>query len=146
VELAILGPTGQVLFNRVINPQARIDPVARSIHRIQDDELAAAPTLPEVWPDILQTLAGRTLIVTYNVEFDAGIIKQDVACYHLELPPIEWECLMLKYASYIGDWSNYWHSYRWRPLPDGNHRALGDARAALALLKRMAQPVFENDL
>jgi hypothetical protein len=120
VELAILDPTGQVLFNRVINPQARIDPVARSIHRIQDDELAAAPTLPEVWPDILQALAGHVLIITYNVEFDSGIIKQDAARYHLELPPIEWECLMLKYASYVSDWSNYWHSYRWQPLPDGD--------------------------
>ncbi len=60
--------------------------------------IAAAPTLPEVWPDILQALAGRALIVTYNVEFDAGILKQDAARYHLELPQIEWECLLPFFA------------------------------------------------
>ena len=37
-----------------------------------------------------------------------------------------------------GDWSEYWGDYRWYPLPGGNHRAVGDALAALALMQRMA--------
>lgn len=28
---------------------------------------------------------------------------------------------------------------RWQPLPGGDHSALGDARATLAVLKRMAE-------
>ena len=39
---------------------------------------------------------------------------------------------------YVGDWSDYWHDYRWYPLPGGNHRAVGDALSALALMQRMA--------
>ena len=39
---------------------------------------------------------------------------------------------------YCCDWSEYWGDYRWYPLPGGNHRAVGDALAALALMQRMA--------
>jgi DNA polymerase III epsilon subunit-like protein/rubredoxin len=145
VEIAILDPTGRILFNRVINPQTPIDPEARAIHQIKDAELATAPTLPEVWSEILQTLAGRTLILTYNAEFDSRILERDAARYQLPLPSLIWECLMLRYAQYVGEWSDYWHSYRWQPLPDGNHRALGDAQAALTLLRRMAKTLARNE-
>lgn len=44
-----------------------------------------------------------------------------------------------KYAEFCGEWSDYHNSYRWQPLYGGNHRALGDAIAALDLLKDIAK-------
>jgi DNA polymerase-3 subunit epsilon len=46
---------------------------------------------------------------------------------------------MLQYAAYVGDWSEYRGSYRRQPLPGGDHTALGDALACLALIKAMAK-------
>lgn len=52
---------------------------------------------------------------------------------------MRWECLMEVYAVVAGEWSDYFRSYKWQPL-GGGHRAMGDCRAALDLLLRMAQP------
>jgi DNA polymerase-3 subunit epsilon len=45
---------------------------------------------------------------------------------------------MKRYAQFVGEWSERYEDYRYQPLPGGDHRALGDARAALAVLRRMA--------
>lgn len=50
----------------------------------------------------------------------------------------DWQCLMEEYAVYYGEWSRYWRSYKWQPL-GGGHRALGDALAALRLLRYIAE-------
>lgn len=42
------------------------------------------------------------------------------------------------YAQYVGDWHDYYRSYRWMPL-EGNHSAIGDCQTALKRLKSMAQ-------
>ena len=45
---------------------------------------------------------------------------------------------METYAEWVGEWSDYFGSYKWQPLPGGDHDAVGDAQAALAVLRRMA--------
>jgi hypothetical protein len=44
---------------------------------------------------------------------------------------------MEEYAVFCGEWSDYWGGYRWQRMY-GGHRALGDAQAALQLLKNLA--------
>jgi DNA polymerase III epsilon subunit-like protein len=139
VELAVIDKTGTFLFHSLINPQAPIDPQARAIHGITDEELATAPTLPEIWEQFLTCLDGKTTIITYNADFDRSTIYRDAARYNLPLPKVTWQCLMHKYAQYYGEYSEYWQSYKWQPLPYGSHRATGDAQAALHLLHSMAQ-------
>jgi DNA polymerase-3 subunit epsilon len=53
-------------------------------------------------------------------------------------------CAMQWYAQYVGEWHDYWGNYRWQRLPGGDHSALGDARATLSLLKRMAAEVIHE--
>lgn len=86
----------------------------------------------------MPTLGGRTTIITYNAEFDKSTLERDAGRYGLIMPQVEWQCLMHRYAQYVGDYSEYWHDYRWQPLPDGPHRVLGDARAALEVMRHMA--------
>jgi rubredoxin len=104
-----------------------------------DEELSTAPTLPEVWPDFLKALEYRSIIVTYNADFDKSILKGDLARYQLLRRKWQWACLMERYSEYVGEYSEYHGDYRWQPLPGGNHRALGDAQAALDLLTAMAR-------
>jgi DNA polymerase-3 subunit epsilon len=51
---------------------------------------------------------------------------------------------MRQYAAFVGEWNEYHGNYRWQRLPGGDHSALGDARATLSLLKRMAAEVIHE--
>jgi DNA polymerase III epsilon subunit-like protein len=144
VEIAVVDREGNTLLHSLVNPQMPITEEARAVHGIGDNEVAHAPTLPEVWDAFMQALEGRSILVTYNTEFDKGILESEARRYGLIRSQQTWHCLMRKYAKYVGDWSDYWHDYRWYPLPDGNHRAVGDALAALALLQRMAAYATET--
>jgi DNA polymerase III epsilon subunit-like protein/rubredoxin len=138
MEIAIVNKDGSTLFQSLINPHAPITPEARAIHSISDEELATAPALPDIWEQILQALAGKTTIITYNADFDKTVLLRDMRRYKLVLPAITWVCLMEKYAEYYGEYSEHFGDYKWQPLPGGTHRAQGDARAALHLLRNMA--------
>lgn len=138
VEVAIIDRHGSTLFHSLVNPQRPITIEAQLVHGLTDADVAGAPILPQIWPDLMKALEGRAIIVTFNTEFDKGILDGDAARYELVRSKHTWHCLMRKYAKYCGDWSEYWHDYRWYPLPGGNHRALGDALAALELMRHMA--------
>ena len=47
-------------------------------------------------------------------------------------------CAMRQYAKYCGEWNSYYNNFKWQPLSGGDHSALGDCRATLELIKRMA--------
>lgn len=140
-EIAIVAPDGRILFQSLINPQWKVDHIARLVHKISDEELLAAPTLPQIWPQLLAALDGRKTIVTFNVDFDKSTIDRDAARYNLTRPKFQWQCLMLKYAAWCGNYSEYRHDYIWQSLPGGDHRAAGDALAALELIHIMASQV-----
>jgi DNA polymerase-3 subunit epsilon len=137
LELGIIDLEGNTLFHSLINPECRVSSGARAVHGISDEELEAAPTLPQVWLTIQEALAGRTLLLSYNADFDSSILDWSARRYQLEPLAHKWRCLMLLYSQYIGEWSEYHESYRWQKL-NGGHRALEDARAALAVLREMA--------
>jgi DNA polymerase-3 subunit epsilon len=132
VEIAVIDRQGSTLFHSLVSAQARM------VHSISDEELATAPTLPEIWPALLAALAGKSTIVSYNVDFDRSTLLRDAARYALDLPKFDWQCLMHNYAQYVGDWSEYHGDYRWQRLPGGDHRALFDALAALEVMRHMA--------
>ncbi len=137
VEIAVIAPNGSTLFHSLVNPPVAVESGARAVHGISDEELANAPVLPYLWPDLQAALAGRSLLLAYGADFDSSVM--DRAAHRYQLPELmqKWACLKLWYAQFCGDWSDYWHSYRWQPL-DGGHRALEDARAALVVLHNMA--------
>jgi DNA polymerase III epsilon subunit-like protein len=76
-------------------------------------------------------------LVAYNAAFDRERLTQSARRYGLEELPQEWACAMEAYAAYCGQWSNSHGSYTWIPL-HGSHRAVGDAQAALACIREMA--------
>lgn len=145
VEIAIIAPDGTVLFNSLVNPGIPISPGAHAIHGITDEELATAPTIPQVWPTILEALAGRSSILAYNANFDETVMWR--AAQWNQLPELtqQWECIMEPYAAFCGDWSEYHGNYRWQLLPGAGHRALDDCLAALRTLQAMAHTDHDEE-
>jgi DNA polymerase III epsilon subunit-like protein len=139
VEICAVAPDGTVLFHSLVQPDEPVTSGARAVHRITDEELSQAPTIAEIWPDLLKALEGRTLLLSYNAVFDDAVLSRSARRAGLSELPHKWECVMLAYAAYFGEWSHYWQSYKWRPLPFAGHRAKDDALAALDLMRRMAR-------
>jgi hypothetical protein len=65
----------------------------------------------------------------------------------------KWHCLMNQYASFIGDWNDYFGNYQWQKLISAAqwasrfleceyyvaHRALNDCKNILLVLKALAK-------
>jgi DNA polymerase-3 subunit epsilon len=138
VEIAIIDRTEGTLLDTLIKPSIPIPAEVTEVHGISDEMVADAPTFPEVYPRIVEVLKDKRILI-YNAEFDIKILNY--CCYLHGLPILNLkqrsECLMEWTAQWRGDWSNYYKDYRYVPL-NGNHRALGDCRATLKLIKKMA--------
>lgn len=120
-----------------------------------------APIFSQVVYDIIGVISGKNVVI-YNVGFDTQILFNELYRWHhsqfknrikwgitdvLEtvikrsnqvLARAEYNCAMLAYSDYIGDWNDYHGNNRWQKLPGGDHSALGDCRATLAVLKQIA--------
>lgn len=140
IEIAIVDSLGRTLVNTLVRPQQPIPPEATAIHHLEDEDVAGAPTWPEVWPSIAEVLADKE-VVAYNAAFDADMVVR--ACERHGLSPVDakWECLMLLY------WKQFQFAEKFRSLrracenerlPSSNHRALADALAAQRLLRAIA--------
>lgn len=143
VEIAVIDCKGNSLINTLVKPLISISSEATRIHGISDDEVFFAPSFTEVYPQIKQVLDGKIALI-YNASFDVGILND--CCNLYNLPSLfvkknksqeSYDCLMTWYSQWYGEWSNYYKSYKWKPL-NGGHRALGDCLAALNCLEEMA--------
>lgn len=146
VQAAVIDQDGAVLFDSLVRPEhpnqllERGDDgvCAADIHGLTPDQLVDAPPFPAIYPALHDALAGRTVII-YNADFDRGVLQSNCDAHNLPMPEMkEWVCAMKLYARYYGEWSRYWRDFRWQRLPGGDHSALGDCRATLALVKNLA--------
>ncbi len=140
VEVAIVDANAKTLFEGTVRPGCRIESGATRIHGHTAHTLAGSPPFLKVYPELLEALWGRKVIV-YNASYDRRV--WDAAVRSLgargtlagELPA--WECAMRRYAAYVGEPAKR-GGYRSQKLPGGDHSALGDALATLRLIEEMA--------
>lgn len=145
IQLAILAPDGSVLLDQLLRPAAPIPSEATAINHITDAMLANAPTYLEVYAQI-RAIIGERRIVAYNRAFDLRMWEQTRTRYKVAAAgQTQWACAMLAYARFAGDWSIRTKTYRLQPLPGGDHTAIGDCRATLALIKRMASSRLSSE-
>lgn len=140
VELAIIDMAGTVLFHERFNPLMPIEPDAQRIHGIADADVAACLPFEKYLPSIRQVLKDKTVYV-YNANFDRHILANElrrIPDAPRAIPGREWQCVMQNYAQYVGEWSYERDDYKWQKLPGGDHTAVGDCLATLAVLKTMA--------
>lgn len=138
VEIAIIDLDGKTLLNTLIKPTIPIPSEVIEIHGITNEMVADSPSFPEVYPTIVEVLRDKIVLI-WNRQFDISILNY---CRNLhKLPSFKLsdrsECLMEIHAQWYGEWSTYWHKYKWQPLCS-EHRALSDCLAALNMIKIMA--------
>jgi DNA polymerase III epsilon subunit-like protein len=142
VEIAVVSPHGETLFDSLLKPSCRIEAAARAVHGHSARSLSGAPRFFEVYADLLEVLYKRRVIV-FNASYDRRVWDTTVGRLGARgalaggLPG--WECAMRQYARFVGERSKRGGGYRPQKLPGGDHTALGDALATLRLIKRMAE-------
>lgn len=133
VELAIVDAQGRPILDTLVNPERPIPQSARTIHGISDAMVRSAPTLSELWPDILRVLSGSQVVI-YNAAYDREFLPDRLKCAK------QVSCAMLRFAEARGQWNPRYGNYRWHRLEDAArhvghvwtgaaHRALADAQA-----------------
>lgn len=149
-DLAIVSIDGTMLFSKLLRPKCPIEEGAMAIHGITESMVATARTFREEFPEIEAALKGK-VIIAYNAEFDKERLWH-TAREHGITPPHRWcwECLMLRYASFYNEPNRHgYNSPAWQKLEAAcrqqgillkqSHRALGDALATAALIRRLAE-------
>ena len=141
VEVGVLSGRGEPLFDSLIKPSCPIDPRASRVHGHTAESLAGERRFFEVYPDLLEVLWSKRVVV-YNASYDRRVWDAAVgrlgarASLAGDLAP--WECAMRAFAAYVGERSKR-GGYKSQKLPGGDHTALGDARATLRLIQRIAE-------
>ena len=140
VQIGVINGRGDVLMDNVlVRPKGRIEPDAARIHHITEEMVANAPSFLEVLPR-LQDIVRNKLLVIYNAEYDLRLLAQSAQA-HNAMPYLPYggcDCAMLRYAEWVGEWNDYHNSFRWQKLAGGDHSALGDCTATLAVIEKMA--------
>jgi len=141
VEVGVVSGRGQPLFDSLIEPSCPVDPRASRVHGHTAESLAGERRFFEIYPDLLDALWAKRVVV-YNASYDRRVWDAAVgrlgarAALAGDLPP--WECAMRAFAAYVGERSKR-GGYKNQKLPGGDHTAIGDARATLRLIERMAE-------
>lgn len=160
-DIAVLDGVGEVIINTLVKPTRPIPADATAIHGITDDMVSLAPTFAEVWPLLHVVIRGK-IVAAYNMDFDNRMIHQSLRANgysdeQLSTWRVEYKaaCIMKMYAQYYGDMDSRRGSFRWQSLAKAasccevpawnSHRALGDARAARAVLAYMAAREDANE-
>lgn len=157
VEVGLVAADGCVIFQSLVNPLADIAPEAQAVHGLTLDQLADAPPFAALEPKLRTLLAGKT-VITYNVAFDREIFMNELRRLyqpHVQYwdeamrqamvwtDAIDWQCAMKKYARFVGE--PYHGGYRYQRLPGSDHRAVGDAQATIALIRRLAETPLSTE-
>lgn len=116
-------------------------PINISIHGIRPEDVAAAPTFAELWPE-LQPWLTDCVVVAHNAGFDMGVLRRTLEAYDLPAP------VGLRYACTVQMARRVWTdlgTFKLNTLCQAkaidlprHHRAAGDARACAELLLRAA--------
>ncbi len=106
VEIAIVDADGRTLFEGTVRPDCPIEHGATQVHGHTGRSLAASPPFREVYPDLLEAIWGRRVIV-YNAPYDRRVwdaaVRSLGARGSLVGPVPPWECAMRRYAAYVGE-------------------------------------------
>lgn len=138
-EIGITDAAGEVLCQTLIRPVGKLKDVSRWITGISQDDLEKAPTLESCHPTIQAALHARPLVLIYNAEFDKRVLNQST--FHAGLPEFKLprvDDLMMHLSRWVGDWNAKHNDYSW-PRLEGGHRAVGDCRAMISLMEKMAR-------
>lgn len=152
VQIGVLSSSNLEGFQTYVKPTVSISAEASKIHGITTEQVENASYFEKVFMDVWKMVGSKDVII-YNAEFDIKLIRQSLKPrgYQIAFPTSDRRgcrifinggsihCAMDYYSQYVGDWNDYYGNYRWQKLPGGDHSALGDCKATLAIIKEMAE-------
>lgn len=131
-------------YHTLVNPEREIPPFIQRLTGIRDSMVANAPVFADIAKDVAGLLKDR-IFVAHNVAFDHGFLRKELEMcgYPFSVPRL---CTVRLTRAAFPGYASYSLSTI-APLlgvPDwGAHRALGDAKAAAALLQMAWEKVGE---
>ncbi len=146
IQIGIIGPNGEFLIDSLVKPETpRTMPAkAQEVHGISMEMLENAPTMFELATDIMNAIAGRS-VICYNDSFDMRLIEQTDAKYKItergRNMQMQSRCAMIAYSQFIGQKSKYSNEYAWQKLPRPvvqSHRAVDDCKLTLDLIHEIS--------
>lgn len=139
IELAIINNRGKIVFNERIRPTNKkvIDKSATKVHGINIDDIQNCPIFYQIHHKLKETIKNKE-IISYNADYDRRIFNQTCQAAGIYILIKGWECGMVQYAKFIGEWNAKYNQYKWQKLPSSDHSALGDCLATFTLLENMA--------
>ena len=127
VQICISDLDGNKLCNTLVSltNNKSISEQAINVHGIQTADLDGKPNYAMLSPVLQRVLAGKR-IVAYNAEFDLRMMQQSYNFAGGYKPDSnQWECAMLAYAAFVGEWDTQRNRYKWQRL-GGSHDAGDD--------------------
>lgn len=141
IQIGVTDGAGRVLMDNLLcKPLRPIPAEATAVHHITNEMVQNAVPFQAAWNTLTRIVDGR-IVVVYNAAYDRRLLLQSASrLFQPELLlPMRWECAMLKYSEWVGEWNDYRGSFRWQKLEGGDHSALGDCFATLETIKKMAE-------
>lgn len=134
VSIAVIDDNGQTILNSLVNPGRTIPAGASRVHGITNEHVKNAPTWKSICENLRQYLKDAHVII-YNLNFDRRFIPAEIQALVKK-----WDCCMLRFAPYGGEWNAYHRNWKWQKLEKaakhcgydlGNdaHDALADVKA-----------------
>lgn len=129
-------------FSTFVNPERAIPWEAKQINKIDESDVAGAPTIMTVLPEFLAFAQG-SILVAHNASFDMSFLECEKECCwgYVELP----ECLCTMRLSQALYPSAFRHNldvlaerFKLPPVTD-RHRALPDVLQAAKILLKMLE-------
>lgn len=77
IEIACVDIEGNVLLDTFVKPTCAISEGARAVHGIGDDELADAPSIGDLVPDLQRIFSDR-LVLGWHFKFDSRLLRQSL--------------------------------------------------------------------
>jgi DNA polymerase III subunit epsilon len=145
VQISIMDLDGEDLCTTLVAMTKRktIPSEASGVHGIKKSDLDGMPTYASLSLMLQRVLRGKR-IIAYNAEFDLRMMQQVYEMGGGYKPePSQWECAMLPYAAFVGEWNDYHNDYKWQKL-GGTHNAQGDVDKTIQIIKRMANFLEEE--
>lgn len=149
IELAIIDGNGRTILNRrfgaYLERAKGYWPDASKINHIYPTDVHGLPTITELAPDLTKLFQNAKNLIFYNWNFDLPFLRKS----GVDIQTENVGDVMLSYAVYNGEWSDYHYDYRWVRLTDASkmcglsiehsHGALTDCQNTLGVLKYMVE-------
>ena len=112
------------------------------IHGIRPEDVADAPTFPEVWQEIQHFFQAKRLIVAHNAAFDCNVLKGCLDYYDLPQPHYLSLCTVRTSRQLFPSFANHKLNTVCQELGINltqHHNALADSQACAEILLYQAQ-------